>query len=207
MCLVLEEAHSLVPEWNATTRDDEREAVNGTIRALLQGRKYGYGCLLVTQRTANVTKSILNQCNTILGMRVYDTTGMGFLENYVGEAHAKVLASLKNRQAVFFGRASTCEAPIVIQLNDANAFRDGFWADVVGQIRPTQTFNDLEGRPVDEEAAGVGTGHLPRTTQVLEVGMNPKMMRDQTSSTALMKARTILTARTTMKSPSSAAAT
>jgi hypothetical protein len=154
VCLVLEEAHSLVPEWNSTTRDDERESVNGTVRAILQGRKYGYGCVLITQRTANVAKSVLNQCNTILGMRVYDATGMGFLENYVGEAHAKVLASLKNRQAVFFGRGSTCDAPIVIQLNDAVDFRDGYWAKVVGAVPITPLFGEL-GNAAGEPALAV----------------------------------------------------
>jgi len=125
--LVLEEAHSLVPEWNSTTSEAERQAVNGTARALLQGRKYGYGCLLVTQRTANVTKTILNQCNTIFGMRVYDATGMEFLENYIGPSYAKLLVSLKDRCAVVFGRASSCNAPIIVELNDATAFEVGFW--------------------------------------------------------------------------------
>jgi hypothetical protein len=125
--LVLEEAHSLVPEWNSTTSDTERQAVNGTARTLLQGRKYGYGCLLVTQRTANVTKSILNQCNTIFGMRVYDATGMEFLENYVGPSYARLLVSLMDRCAVVFGRASSCNAPIIVELNDATAFDVGFW--------------------------------------------------------------------------------
>jgi len=113
VCLVLEEAHSLVPEWNSTVNEAERSAVNGTARAILQGRKYGLGCLLITQRTANVTKSILNQCNTIVGMRIYDATGMGFLENYIGSAHARLLASLPERHAVVFGRASSCNAPII----------------------------------------------------------------------------------------------
>jgi hypothetical protein len=147
LCLVLEEAHSLVPEWNAGTDEKaDREAVNGTVKALLQGRKYGYGCLVITQRTANVTKSILNQCNTILGMRVYDTTGMGFLENYIGATHAKLLATLKDRHAVFFGRASTCAAPIVVRLNDAAAFRAGYWERVVEDAPRTPVFDRLETR-------------------------------------------------------------
>jgi len=137
ICLVLEEAHSLVPEWNSTVNEAERSAVNGTARAILQGRKYGLGCLLVTQRTANVTKSILNQCNTIVGMRIYDATGMGFLENYIGSAHARLLATLPERHAVVFGRASSCNAPIILRLNDASAFNSGFWEQRVAEIPHT----------------------------------------------------------------------
>src|SRR5690606_4689027 len=71
VCLVLEEAHTLVPEWNAVATDGDRVATNGTARAILQGRKFGFGCLLVTQRTASVTKTILNQCNTIFALRAF----------------------------------------------------------------------------------------------------------------------------------------
>jgi hypothetical protein len=128
ICLVLEEAHSLVPEWNAATGDAEKWAVNGTARAVLQGRKYGFGCVLVTQRTASVTKSILNQCNTIFALRAFDATGAGFLENYVGAGYAPILAALKDRQAVVYGRASSCRTPIVMRLNDAAAFDAAVWA-------------------------------------------------------------------------------
>ena len=83
LCIVYEEAHSLVPEWNSAVGDGDRAAANGTARAILQGRKYGMGCLLITQRTANVTKTILNQCNSVFAMRTFDDTGKEFLANYL----------------------------------------------------------------------------------------------------------------------------
>lgn len=142
VCLVLEEAHSLVPEWGSTVHDAEKQAVNGTTRAILQGRKYGFGCLLITQRTANVTKSILNQCNTIFGLRIYDATGMGFLENYIGPSHARLLAALPDRQAVVFGRASSCNAPIVIGLNDAEQVKARLWEPALSEIPKTNSPDD-----------------------------------------------------------------
>ena len=60
LCIVYEEAHSLIPEWNAAASEGDKAATNGTAKAILQGRKYGLGCLAITQRTANVTKTILN---------------------------------------------------------------------------------------------------------------------------------------------------
>ena len=62
----------------------------------------GLGCLLITQRTANVTKTILNQCNTIFAMRTFDDTGKEFLSNYIGRDYAGVLPSLSERHAVLF---------------------------------------------------------------------------------------------------------
>jgi hypothetical protein len=126
VCLVLEEAHSLVPEWNTAASERDKAATNGTARAILQGRKYGLGCVLVTQRTANVTKTILNQCNTIFAMRTFDDTGKDFLSNYIGSDYASILPSLSERQAVFFGKASSCENPVLLRLNDQDEFRKVF---------------------------------------------------------------------------------
>lgn len=128
LCLVYEEAHSLVPEWNSVAQDGDRNATASSARAILQGRKYGLGCLLITQRTANVTKTILNQCNTIFAMRTFDDTGREFLGNYIGSDYASVLPSLQPRHAVIFGKASSCENPVLMRLNDSDDFRAAFRA-------------------------------------------------------------------------------
>lgn len=126
LCLVYEEAHSLVPEWNSVAADGDKTATATSARAILQGRKYGLGCLLITQRTANVTKTILNQCNTVFAMRTFDDTGKDFLGNYIGSDYASVLPSLQPRHAVIFGKGSSCENPVLIRLNDQDAFRERF---------------------------------------------------------------------------------
>ncbi|MCB2196769.1 MAG: DUF87 domain-containing protein [Bacteroidetes bacterium] len=125
-CLVYEEAHSLIPEWNSVASEGDKAATNGTARAILQGRKYGLGCMLITQRTANVTKTILNQCNSIFAMRTFDDTGKNFISNYIGSEYSDKLSSLKERQAVFYGKASTCENPVLIRLNDRDDFTKVF---------------------------------------------------------------------------------
>lgn len=131
-CLVFEEAHSLIPEWNAVASEGDKTATNGTAKAILQGRKYGLGCFVITQRTANVTKSILNQCNTVFALRVFDATGMEFLKNYIGEDYSAVLSTLEDRHSVVFGRASSCRNPVLIRLNDREDFLRVFRAAAVG---------------------------------------------------------------------------
>lgn len=128
VCIVFEEAHSLVPEYNNLTVDGDKHAVAGTARAILQGRKYGMGCLLISQRTANVTKTILNQCNTVFAFRTFDDTGMAFLENYLGSDYAHVLPSLEERHVVFFGKASSCENPVLMKVNNREEFKARFRA-------------------------------------------------------------------------------
>jgi hypothetical protein len=139
-CVVYEEAHSLIPEWNAVASDGDKAATNGTAKAILQGRKFGLGCLVITQRTANITKSILNQCNTVFGLRVFDATGMEFLKNYIGEDYAGVLSTLEDRHAVVFGRASSCRDPVLTRLNDR--------ADFIREFREAKPPSDGTGAKI-----------------------------------------------------------
>ncbi|MEX1133473.1 MAG: DUF87 domain-containing protein [Acidimicrobiia bacterium] len=128
VAVVLEEAHSLVPEWNSTAYEGDRQASAGTAKAVLQGRKHGMGVILITQRTANVTKTILNQCHTVFALRSFDATGMEFLRNYVGEDYVGTLSTLADRTGVFFGRASSCPTPVILQVNDHDQMVAEFWS-------------------------------------------------------------------------------
>lgn len=116
--IVFEEAHSLIPEWNSTVNSGDQSASNGTAKVILQGRKYGLGSFVVTQRTANISKSILNQCNTIFAMRVFDDTGKQFLENYIGSDYSNTLPTLEERHAIVVGKALKLKQPVIVELHD-----------------------------------------------------------------------------------------
>jgi hypothetical protein len=122
--LVYEEAHSLIPEWNSIANEGDKSATNGTAKVILQGRKYGLGCLVITQRTANISKSILNQCNTIFALRIFDDTGKNFLENYIGNDYASTLPTLEERHAIVIGKGLKLKQPAIIQLNDCKYFKN-----------------------------------------------------------------------------------
>ena len=62
-------------------------------------------------------------------MRTFDETGKEFLANYIGKDYASSLSSLAERHAVMFGKASSCENPILIRLNDREKFLQAFRAD------------------------------------------------------------------------------
>jgi hypothetical protein len=116
--LVLEEAHTLVPEWNSNPERNKQDTVNRTAQIALQARKYGLGFMIITQRTANVTKSILNQCNTIFAFQAYDETGFEFMKNYMGLHYVQALPNLKKRQGVIVGKASTSDRPLIVRFLD-----------------------------------------------------------------------------------------
>lgn len=118
LCIVFEEAHSLIPEWQQVSDQNDKNHVNKTSRCILQGRKYGMGCIVITQRTANVTKTILNQCNTIFALQSFDQTGLDFLKNYMGADYAGALSTMPKYHTVLVGKASSSNRPVLFKIED-----------------------------------------------------------------------------------------
>jgi DNA helicase HerA-like ATPase len=118
LCIIFEEAHSIIPEWNQVSEKKDTEHVNKTARIILQGRKYGLGSIIITQRTANVVKTILNQCNTILALQSFDQTGLDFLKNYMGDEYSNSISTLPLRHAILVGKASSSSRPVIFRIED-----------------------------------------------------------------------------------------
>ena len=138
--LVLEEAHQLVPEWNSNPERKLQDTVNKTSQIALQARKYGLGFMVITQRTANVTKSILNQCNTIIAFQAYDETGFDFMKNYMGIHYVRALPNLKKRQGIIVGKASVSDRPVIVRFHDQDRMTTG--ADVPKMPSPVGQSTD-----------------------------------------------------------------
>lgn len=118
VCIVLEEAHTIVPEWNFSGVSDKvsQPLLNSIAQIALQGRKYNVGLLVIAQRTANVSKTILTQCNTIVSFQEFDKTSSDFLANYFGQEIVKSLQKLKFRQAIAAGKAFKSSVPMIFEV-------------------------------------------------------------------------------------------
>lgn len=118
ICVVLEEAHTIIPEWNFSGSGDKtsQSLVNSIGQITLQGRKYGIGFLVIAQRTANVSKTVLTQCNTVICFQAFDETSFTFLGNYVGKDMVQTLPNLKQYHAVVAGKAIKANIPMIIDL-------------------------------------------------------------------------------------------
>jgi len=122
VCLVLEEAHTIIPEWNfaGISEKSAQPLLNSIAQIALQGRKYDVGLLVIAQRTANVSKTILTQCNTIISFQEFDRTSSEFLSNYFGDGIAKILPTLKFRQAIVAGKALKSNVPMIFEVPEIN---------------------------------------------------------------------------------------
>ena len=115
VCIVLEEAHTIVPEWNFLGVDDKRSSsvVNSIAQIALQGRKYGVGFIVIAQRTANVSKTILTQCNSVVAFQQFDRTSAEFLGNYMSSDYVASLTRLRPRHAIAVGKAFSSGTPMI----------------------------------------------------------------------------------------------
>ena len=120
VALVLEEAHTITPETSFLgdmgDYSSNKALVNKMTQVALQGRKYGVGLLVIAQRTANVSKTVLTQCNTVICFQAFDETSFTFLGNYVGKDMVQALPNLKQYHAVVAGKAVRSNMPMIIDL-------------------------------------------------------------------------------------------
>jgi uncharacterized protein len=81
----------------------------------LQGRKYGVGLLVISQRTALVSKTILSQCNTFLTHSLVDQTSLNFLESVYSSQHTRLIPNLRQFEFLAFGKALRAERPVLLK--------------------------------------------------------------------------------------------
>ncbi|WP_243396046.1 ATP-binding protein [Leptospira levettii] len=116
--IVLEEAHTIAPEFNLYRNDrSDTDAVVGRISQIaLQGRKYNVGLVVVSQRTALVSKTILSQCNTFITFKIIDKTSLEFLSQVYGQNQINLIPNLRPLHALVYGKGVKSDKPILISI-------------------------------------------------------------------------------------------
>jgi len=71
LLVVLEEAHTYLGQG------DKGPAASAVKRIAKEGRKYGIGAMIISQRPAEVDSTVLSQCGTVFSMRLSNTTDRG----------------------------------------------------------------------------------------------------------------------------------
>lgn len=116
--IVLEEAHTVIPEFNLYSYDkvDTQAVVGRMAQIALQGRKYGVGLLVISQRTALVSKTILSQCNTYFTFSLIDKTSLDYLSSIYNQDLVNGIPNLLQFQMVAYGKAVRSERPLIVQI-------------------------------------------------------------------------------------------
>ncbi len=131
--LVCEEAHRYLPRDPLAGFGPTRQLFS---RIAQEGRKYGIGLGLVTQRPSLISETILSQCNTLIALRMSNDADQDVIRKAVPEAAFGLmgaLPALKRQEAIVSGEGVTL--PMRIR-----------FADLPDALRPCS-----ETRPFSEE--------------------------------------------------------
>lgn len=119
--LVMEEAHTFIKRY----RDDHdyQDAAAVCCRAFeriaREGRKFGLGLILSSQRPSELSPSVLSQCNTFLLHRISNDRDQELVNRLVPDnlrGLLRELPSLPTRNAVLLGWAT--ELPVLVRMNE-----------------------------------------------------------------------------------------
>jgi DNA helicase HerA-like ATPase len=103
--LMCEEAHAYIPRESGTQYEGTRKSME---RIAKEGRKYGVGLGVVTQRPKDLSETVLSQCGTYLCLRITNPDDQAYVRKLVPEGEADlvdILTSLGRGEAMILGEA------------------------------------------------------------------------------------------------------
>ncbi|MDD3472522.1 MAG: ATP-binding protein [Syntrophaceae bacterium] len=102
LLMVLEEAHMYL-------QAGEESVASRSVRSIAkEGRKYGLGLMLVTQRPSELDSTVLSQCGTTIALRMTNGQDRGHVSSAIQDDLSDMLAlipSLRTGEALIFGEA------------------------------------------------------------------------------------------------------
>ncbi|TDA65874.1 MAG: ATP-binding protein [Clostridia bacterium] len=119
--LVMEEAHTFIKRYKDDAEDQDAAAVCCQVfeRIAREGRKFGLGLVLSSQRPSELSPTVLSQCNTFLLHRISNDRDQELVYRLVPDnlrGLLRELPSLPSQHAILLGWAS--ELPVLVKMND-----------------------------------------------------------------------------------------
>jgi uncharacterized protein len=112
--LVCEEAHRYVPDRGEAEYAAAQSAIRRVAR---EGRKYGIGLMLVSQRPADIEGTVISQCGTWLVLRLTNLADQQHVSRFLPDGLSgmtKVLPNLAQQEAIFVGEGAALPARVRI---------------------------------------------------------------------------------------------
>jgi len=148
--LVMEEAHTFVKRYKDDAENQDAASVCCQVfeRIAREGRKFGLGLVLSSQRPSELSPTVLSQCNTFLLHRISNDRDQELAHRLVPDnlkGLLRELPSLPSQNAVLLGWAS--ELPLLVKMRDLPKSQQprsddpDFWNVWMGE--------DMDGNPVE----------------------------------------------------------
>lgn len=117
--LVLEEAQNYIREGRRTEEDSISKLVFERIAR--EGRKYGLGLVVASQRPSELSKTVLSQCNSFIVHRLQNPEDLRYFREIVPGIYGQLLdqlPALAPRSALVLGEC--VQAPALVEMREAN---------------------------------------------------------------------------------------
>jgi hypothetical protein len=119
--LVMEEAHTFIKRYKEDLDSPDAAAVCCQVfeRIAREGRKFGLGLVLSSQRPSELSPTVLSQCNTFILHRISNDRDQDLVHRLVPDnlrGLLRELPSLPSQHAILLGWAS--ELPVLVKLHD-----------------------------------------------------------------------------------------
>ena len=119
--LVMEEAHTFIKRYQQETDHNEASIVCCQVfeKIAREGRKFGLGLLLSSQRPSELSQTVLSQCNTFILHRISNDRDQELVHKLVPDnlrGLLRELPTLPSQNAILLGWAS--ELPVLLRIND-----------------------------------------------------------------------------------------
>lgn len=134
---VVEEAHTFIPSFREGTQD----AVSLPVirRMITEGRKFGTGLMLISQRPSRLDETIISQCNSYLILRLVNPKDQNFVRSVMEnltESDARMIPGFGPGQGIVSGQVVRFPLPVQIRwdrdLQLAELGDEDFFDQVVG---------------------------------------------------------------------------
>jgi len=119
--LVMEEAHTFIKRYKDDIENYDASTVCCQVfeRIAREGRKFGLGLVLSSQRPSELSPTVLSQCNTFLLHRISNDRDQELVHRLVPDnlrGLLRELPSLPSQNAILLGWAS--ELPVLVKMDD-----------------------------------------------------------------------------------------
>lgn len=113
--LVCEEAHRYVPDHG----EAQYAAAQGAIRRIArEGRKYGIGLMLVSQRPADVDSTVISQCSTWVVLRLTNSADQQHVARFLPDGLSGMVGALpilSQQEAIFVGEGAALPSRVKVR--------------------------------------------------------------------------------------------
>jgi hypothetical protein len=119
--LVMEEAHTFIRKYQLSDSEETPSYAMCTQvfeKIAREGRKFGLGLVLSSQRPSELSQTVLSQCNTFLLHRISNDRDQELVKKLIPDnlqGLLRELPSLPSQRAILLGWAS--ELPVMVQMN------------------------------------------------------------------------------------------